>query len=349
MTAGNDLGDGSLEVLETGITEQIKADSDLSESQIGSKGEIKPLYSSRRGYCECCPTWTDEKPKDNGDDPELKKRLEKARGQDAILKRLQRHGDGEWNTHSIVINSGYIRERLLDVFMDYPNVDLHAVELVFRPPFLPFIHRWEQLLQVRDSESVAADNPARDHLNLLIDLLGTDTEQSVKTLENIHRTGFATFDNLDLVYVCGEIVLNMNPQRPLSAGILRDVEKICEGQMWAFEVDVVDWDGEKFGVSKQTWSIDIYKGSRALTELAVVPLRVHPDPKGVRELLMARGRRFESLKGQHFQQYGKTAAASDGSGSMLSPSSSSDPLTDLVLVSLTLLQRYFSTTNGIWY
>jgi hypothetical protein len=318
-----DLGEDLIRLLDTGITEQIKTESDPSVCPIGSKAEIKLLYTGSRSYCDCCPTWRDDKPKNDDDDFELKQRLVKARDHYAILKRLNRHGHGQWNTHSIVINSKHIRDRLSEVFDDYPNVDLHAVEMVFQPPFVPFVHRWEKLIQIRDDET---NQEARDHLTLLVDLLSTTTEESFKTLTNIHRTGFVAFEDLELLYTCGEIVLQAAAPGSWSAGILRDVDKKCEGlkRFYGFTVDVVDWNGEVFGIRRDYWTLGDYKGSRSLHCLEIMPLKVHPNPKDIQALLVARGRRFESLKGQHLQQYDRNAPASANIGSSPSLGSRND-------------------------
>jgi hypothetical protein len=296
----SDIRNEHLSMIQTGLTRYVQDDSEIALDEIGAVTEIKPLYEGRANYCTCCKVWDDEKPFDH-DNAELRELEEKKRQRYAILRRQTRHGRGTWKTHSLVINSKTIRERLVTVFSDYPSVDPHAVELSFTPPFLPFVHRWEQLMQLRKEEK---DELALEHLTLLIDTLGPETELSFRSLQNIENTGYVAFEDLELVYVLGETIVQISADI-IAAGVLRDVSlKPKSGEsVYVFSVDVVDWDGAKFGVKEELWYLEEYKGSRRLTELEILPLDKLPEPSQTKERLIAQGRKFESLRGYHFCTY----------------------------------------------
>lgn len=300
-----DLRNGFLDLLKTGVTQDVEDEANIQPHEIGAKIEVQLLYAGRAAYCSCCKVWDDEKPVDHAD-AHLRQLSEKQRQRFAILRRQDRHGRGTWKTHSIVINSKLIRERLTDVFRDYPNVDPHAVELSFTPPFLSFVHRWERLMHTLKEET---DETARKHLTLLVDLLSPETEGLFKNLRNIQDTGYVTFDDLTLVYIFGEIVVQ-SFGGVVSAGILRDVSLTKELGIpaYVFTVDVVDWNGETFGVKKEQWALFEYKGSQRLTELSVLPLRSHPDLESITKDLIARGRIFRRLAGYHFRSYSGKAS-----------------------------------------
>jgi hypothetical protein len=289
-----------LSMIQTGVSKYDEDEAEIAPHEIGALTKVKSLYEGRGNYCSCCKVWDDEKPVDH-DDAHLRELEEKKRQRYAVLRRQTRHGRGTWKTHSLVINSKIIRERLITLFSDYPSIDPHAVELSFTPPFLPFVHRWEQLMLLQKEEK---SELALEHLTLLIDTLGPETEKSFKSLQNIETTGYVAFENLELVYVSGETIVQTSAD-VIAAGVLRDVSLMKDSGMsvYLFSVDVVDWDGVKFGIKKEQWILPEYKGSRRLTELEILPLDKFPEPQTTKEQLIAQGRKFESLRGYHFCTY----------------------------------------------
>lgn len=284
--------------LSTGITQSKVDDAKIQPHEIGATAEVKPLYEGPRVYCTCCKVWDDEKPVGH-DDAHRREMAEKQRQKYAILQRQCRHGHGTWKTNSIVINSKPLRHRLVSVFQDYPAVDPHAVELSFSTPFLPFVHRWDQLTQVLKAEK---DEEAQKHLTLLIDLLHPEIEGSFEKLRNIQSTGFVTFDDLTLVYMSGEKVIQ-SQAGVVFAGVLRGVNFMEQAGAYFFSVDVVDWNGDVFGVRKDLWKLFIYEGSRPLKELPILPLRCVQDPSGIEKVLVSRGKDFQRLAGCYFRSY----------------------------------------------
>lgn len=275
------------------------------QAEVGTVLEEKIVYKTQSPHCTCCTVWIDECPKDEHD-PERHKMAEKARAKYAIIRRQDRHGPGFWKTDSIAINSAIIRAALVDVFSDYPTVDAHAVGLTFDAPFIPFVHRWEQLKGIRDDTN---DEKVREHLSSLLTALGPDTEDAFLRLKNIQDTGYVRFDDLTLAFVCGETILHCD-DGVLSAGILRDVDiKECMGtRICSFAAEVVDWNGKEFGLKTETWSLQTYSGSQQLVALDVHPLRIREDRETIESFLVDRGRSLEQFQGQHFRQYTGKAA-----------------------------------------
>ena len=297
--------DEFLDVLRTGVTEQSRADAVVQDHEVGATLKVKSLYAAAHSYCSCCKIWDDERPVDNAD-ADLRELTERQRARFAVLKRLDRHGRGTWKVHSIVVNSKLVQNRLIDLFRDYPSVDAHALGLTFTPPFVEFVHLWEELLALRDAEP---NRSSREHMALLIDLLRPETESAFKILKNIEDTGFVAFNDLILVYIVGEVVIQ-TVAGTRSAGLLRDVTllKDASGSYYIFTVDVVEWNGKTFGAREQSWMLSEYKGGRPLKELNVVPLRACENPEDTKQNLVARGRTFEALRGYHFRSYTGDAA-----------------------------------------
>ena len=297
-------GDGPIEHAnpegQTDAAAGTSAASDVHEAGIGTCLDEKLVYKAKSTYCSCCDVWEDDRPKDEHG-AERNQQAEKARSKYAIIKRQDRHGLGVWKTDSIVINSKILRSHLANIFRDYPGVDAHALVLKFKSPFIPFVHRWLLLEQALESET---DDTGKRHLALLIEILGPDTEDSFRRLKNLEDTGFVTFSDLTLAFICGETILH-SEGCVLSAGRLNEVS-IGKGQditFCAFDVDVVDWNGSQFGIKNTQWALLEYTGSRRLSELQVHPFRVDTNQTATKDFLIARGRMFESLQGQHFRKY----------------------------------------------
>lgn len=269
---------------------------EMVKSGLGWENQVKELYASTASVCSCCVTWEDEKPFREFDDDTDKKNRELAKFA-LVRKQIPHGGHGAWKTSEIEVHSPLLRKKLTDVFRDYPAVDAHAVKMSFKPPFLPFIHRWDRLQQMLEEEE--AGN-TKDHLRLLETLLTSEIQESLELLQHIKSTGYVSFGNLPLVFVPGDVIIENN-QGIKNAGILR--KAYLGGDKFAIVVRVVDWNGKHFGAIDETLTLRPFQGSLQLTKMSLSPLRIHTDRKMIRDQLVARGKEFENLRGQHHRFY----------------------------------------------
>jgi hypothetical protein len=65
----------------------------------------------------------------------------------------------------------------------------------------------------------------------------------------------------------------------------------------------VDFDGTKFGTIRVTLDVSYYAGTRSITSLIAFPLSFHKDPDTLKEQLLTRGAKFESLAGPNYKAY----------------------------------------------
>lgn len=65
----------------------------------------------------------------------------------------------------------------------------------------------------------------------------------------------------------------------------------------------VDWDGSRFGTSKVNLLLPKYNGTSKITELKAFPFDMHPNHDALRQKLLDRGARVESLAGVHYKAY----------------------------------------------
>ncbi|KAK3389811.1 P-loop containing nucleoside triphosphate hydrolase protein [Podospora didyma] len=258
----------------------------------------KSKTSSLNSVCKGCVEWVDEPPFNEDAAKGKAVKLRDERNSFAIIRRRQAHGGEQgWKTYSITINSLHIKSILPVLFDTYPAVDANEPEFVMKYPFTPFPHRWERLLQMELTE----ENPTvKEHLTLLREMLQPELEQSFAILLSFKMTGYLKWEDLDLAFVPGEIVVAVSGGN-MSAGLLRSCSK---GEVKVhFKVAVLDWSGERFGAETRYFGISKFEGMRQVNTLETFPLVGHPDEEDIRKSLVARGRIFESLAGQHFKFY----------------------------------------------
>jgi hypothetical protein len=274
--------------------EEPKGD-ETKDEETGKKCEVKKLYAGQHRLCECCIKWEDDKP-DTGNEG-----VKEERDRYAILYRLIPHGgDDEWKTHSISVNSPRLRQCLATVFEDYPGFD--PDDVTFKHPFALFLHRWDRLLELQQAET---DAETQDHIILLRQLLEHELKEPFAAMKKFAETGLISFDNMIYALVPGEIITGSRDGEPCAA-LLRRVEKVQgrdQGPEYRYYVEVVDTDGERFGVVSTMWGLRYWSGTKQMASLEHFPLRVYPERDDFIARLIERGRKFEKLHGQHYKAY----------------------------------------------
>ncbi|RAR00801.1 P-loop containing nucleoside triphosphate hydrolase protein [Stemphylium lycopersici] len=244
--------------------------------------------------------WVDEKPSHYGVVGD-KSRTKKAREAFAvnIYHKFIDSAD-EWQIHEIKVNSKLLRVVLGAVLEGYPGLTQHSLES-FSPPFLPFIHRWQALLDYKNN--LDADSETKRHLELFQEVLEPILKESFDKIQAVEATGHAAFEDLNLIYIPAMMVLEHATD---SVGIVRNCQfqvPPCGPTFWRVGVDVVDWDGRRCGLLAQEIRVYEYAGLRALTALEASPLEGLPEEDVVRKRLISRGRIFEKLRGHFFKAF----------------------------------------------
>lgn len=304
--------DSDLDALAAEFNEAEKAATEEDPSQaladdykLATKGsicEVKEIFDTKTSLCNCCTEWVDEKPE--RDRTEQKEAAGNQRAQFSVIRRLTPHGAGGWRTHSILVNSRRIQDALAKVFEGYPvtYADDHNLELT--PKFIPFLHRWDKLLEVERDEP---DAETKRHLALLRSTLEIDLADSLKRRELVARTGLASFSDMELLFEPGQIVIFESSDGVMTAGVTREVtlepSTDWSNERYSVEVDTTAWDGERFGVYEEVWRLRGFNGTKKVHSLSIYPLHMHPDHERISRQLIERGKKYERLRGQHFVAY----------------------------------------------
>ncbi|EAT83967.1 hypothetical protein SNOG_08799 [Parastagonospora nodorum SN15] len=145
----------------------------------GSRCDTKDLYRLPRADNPERFYWADEKPANFG--YEEKEKTKKAREAFAV-NILHRFNDDldEWAIHKVRINSTKLHKVLEKVLEGYPGLTQHELKS-FSPPFLPFVHRWKDLIMYNDT--VERDSVTLEHLQLLRSVLEPLLEKSFEKID----------------------------------------------------------------------------------------------------------------------------------------------------------------------
>ena len=275
----------------------------------GQKAEvsIKNLYAIN-AYGRRSPTRWSEYADPDVEEKELQRLTA---GYDVVHRKMRgedRHGNTSWQTHSILIRGDLKRDILATALEGYPNLDLKASELEFKPPFEPLVHRWEKLqeraVEMRDSAVTAEDRARVVNNAVLLKTLRGVVSSSLAALDKIKTTGKIDFDMLWTIFPPGELVLGCEAGADRVFRILAPLKLVRpqDGRpYWVFRYEYLDWNGHVTGFATDGTTITEYEGAQPVQSLHVVPLKTHPDSQRVTTRLTQRGRRFEALRGYHFK------------------------------------------------
>ncbi|KAL9594135.1 MAG: hypothetical protein Q9219_007198 [cf. Caloplaca sp. 3 TL-2023] len=260
--------------------------------------EAKNLYRGKLDYETGEKPWVDTYPDDLEEPPENDKTA-----QYALLIRNTKSHDGrrKLRIHSVIVQSPLLRHALGVVLRNYPGVTTTLDRLTFAPPFKPLVHRWANLLAaVRDE----TDPTTKSHLDLFHRIMQEELKDDLKARDDYILNNVITWDTCWMIFEPGTIVYFESGN---GTGALRlqdsSYTSTSSGEVFYLTCDMVDWDGEKFGLAKRTIGIWPYEGTTAITDLDAFPLRYREKAAQIKQELIEKGRIFESLSGYHYKHY----------------------------------------------
>lgn len=266
----------------------------------GSICDVHNLYQTKpdeRGK----QSWTEKYPDDLVDPAESSES-----GRYALLVRNAKCYDGRKSLqiHSIVVQSKPLKTFLANVMRGYPGITMELDRVEFKRPFKPFVHRWEQLIEARDS---VRDITMKSHVDLLYEVLEEELRDIISSRKSHIANGVVTHDLLWSIFEPDDLIFSPvdGRQRVFS---FRAGEIDRKGN-FDTTLAYIDFDGDKFGYMSHSVSVPPYEGTLPITALPAFPLVYHSKNATIREDLIARGKLWEDHKGYHYKQYegvGKT-------------------------------------------
>ncbi|PHH72760.1 hypothetical protein CDD82_5807 [Ophiocordyceps australis] len=264
---------------------------------VGMLLESKDLYAKfdDRGN----RSWTEKLPNDFEEQTSAKELAKYAvivrRGNDA-------EADKALIIDSIIVQSPHIRRLLAKVLHGYPGIITNLLRLKLMAPLECLVHRWKDLeTAVKDT---LLEQEAREHIDLFYSIVDKELGQVVRLRDDYLAKRAVTFEHVWTLFPPGCIVVGSMHQRPLAAKLESAYYRTRQcGKFYVLHCKIIDWDGTRMGWTSHDMFIPAFEGAVPLSKLCCQPLDLHADAEGVREMLQARGKVFESLAGYCFRAY----------------------------------------------
>ncbi|KAE8142350.1 hypothetical protein BDV38DRAFT_295137 [Aspergillus pseudotamarii] len=143
------------------------------------------------------------------------------------------------------------------------------------------------------------------HTNVLLQLVEEKYASAIRDIEHMFPKGTTTFRILREAFFPKDIIVDGHADIPRAYRVLSADNRTNDyGKKYVhIEALYIDCDGHDFGTRRVEFVIWEFPGIRYLSDLDVFPLKYHPNHPQVVGDLVARGRRFAALKGQHFKAH----------------------------------------------
>jgi len=200
------------------------------------------------------------------------------------------------------VNSEHLTKILRETVVTYPGLALQTKSISIREPYHVLFHYRKELAEkLTDIED---GTEAHEHLQLLVDFINEQFEDTIRTYDNLLPEGKLSFDLLWTIYRPGCTVYSRirGALRAFSLHSSHYGEDMC-GRYLLLTVEFVDFDGEDFGICRDQLKTRAFDGAASISGLVSHPLSFNNDAASIRERLIERGRRFETYAGMHFAQY----------------------------------------------
>ncbi|RYC92377.1 hypothetical protein BFJ63_vAg4743 [Fusarium oxysporum f. sp. narcissi] len=228
--------------------------------------------------------WLDEMP--YGEVQKEIREIKRVRGKYAVVCGRFPTKDSTWEVRTIWINNPALQAVLYDVFRGYPDVSCGGEVLEFKAPFVPLIHRWEQLCKLA---GVNAGSEIQKLMKLFVDMLKNELRDTLSRVKRIKETGCASWEDLKFVFKPAQLFFRS--EAPIAAGISR---KYGGGHL---SVHQIAWTGSDYSTVKSTFVVPTFHSTRPLSDLIVRPVWACPenDIKALKAALIRRGPRLTFL------------------------------------------------------
>ncbi len=283
-------------------TEEPGNDGDHPPDADDAKRTAEPVRMLYRHDCEyacCAPRWSKF-----ADNEEAQAKLE---AEASSMKIVHRHtfdrNTKTWSTASFTINCPQMRTFLGETLANYQDLDPDLEGWTFAPPYNALVHRWDRLQALhQELKDSAAEKEKKQAVDELVSFMEPILAPSVNDLASIRTTGKVRYNDLWQIFPPGETVLT-DMWGVQAACRVTKYHKSRSRNCYDISVEYIDWDGDRCGWQPWTLSINWYSGLSRVTGLPIYPLRFAENQAEIKETMVARGRRFEQLRGYHLLNY----------------------------------------------
>jgi hypothetical protein len=298
-----DMDEEELQEVNAGLTEEDKRKQEELVSG-AMQAEVKHLEKrwTKKGRCYVA------EPKDDDDVPE-----ETVNWYDQFALCVTRQYDGQ-NRYvvrtSLDVNSKALKGLLADVIGDFPGESFHTANISLAFPPRCLYHYRQELAAAADN--LEPDSDGARHLPILLKFIAEEFADAIKDGDNLREQGLVNYEHLWTIFKPGMSVFGISQGQPRAFKLVSYSYQCGDNPGLLLNAQYVDFDGDNFGQRFSNLFVPAFSGAVAIADLPVLPLSYHPGEEQMKPELIARGRRWEALAGQHFREYKGTAFERDG-------------------------------------
>ncbi|KAH7325774.1 P-loop containing nucleoside triphosphate hydrolase protein [Stachybotrys elegans] len=219
------------------------------------------------------------------------------------------------------IQSSHIKQALKECVPEFANFDLDRQAIVLENEPRCVFHYRQQLMDYHNRCSRSGEVDAASHVALLLNYMFRTLDREVRQFNQFMVNPIIQpaleFVNLWMAFIPGQMIYAERKCNHVKArGRLLKLKSFhrcpctkpwCRESAWSAVGFIIDYNGDTFGHRTICLNIEPYDGVKPLQDLLVLPLQYHPEHQSIRSELIARGKIFVQLTGQHYKEYTGTA------------------------------------------
>lgn len=220
--------------------------------------------------------------------------------------------DKELEYTELEIKSPHMKAALKAVVPMYRHLQISARHIVLRnEPHCVFHYRQE----IQEYGSKLQNNEAAKHVLFLLQYMWRELSAEMFTfysnIENPDGPATSDYQSLWMVFKPDDLIFVRPPNTSKDDRILKFISMdrcrcshpFCWKDHWTVIAMHIDYDGNSFGHSLESFRIKRFEGFREVHRISVFPLRFHERAAEVRDRLIRRGKEFCHLEGINYREY----------------------------------------------
>jgi len=216
---------------------------------------------------------------------------------------------GEIEEASVEIMSPHIISALQKIINEYPDEHFWSDTVTIQSPYRPVFHYREELARYADE---AEDEDVKSHIRLLLTFMERELQRGISqytaNVQHAIEKPSVSYSNLWMMYKPGQLFFTGGGANLKCMEIVDSYERTGNCAAYVVVGKTFTHDGERYGYEEHRVSQAPYKGMKPLARLKCVPHDYFEAAEAAKKVLVARGRRFCSLKGSHYRTYSGTVS-----------------------------------------
>ncbi|KAJ7635038.1 P-loop containing nucleoside triphosphate hydrolase protein, partial [Roridomyces roridus] len=256
----------------------------------------------------------------NGDEYYIrqKKAAARVRGSDwwekhilVVIRHFEQYDKERVERTTVEVYSKHLRKILGEVIGYYPGISFHTEHISLTLPVECLYHYLEELRA--EAVTLSEDSIQLQHLNILLNFIETQFAKTIEEVKNLRPQNLISFDTLWTLFRPGTIT-HSKIRGYDRAFKLESYWTVACGQDAGFYQtgSFTDYDGKNYGQRSERLKIPPFAGSTPIAALSFAPLEMRSRKEEILAVLMKRGKRFQTMRGQCYGEYAGVAIADEG-------------------------------------